>query len=129
MDRNKDILAALDDRRRELGMSLSVLARRSGVSLPTLQRVLRGRNGGMLATLEAIARALGTELRPPRLKPSPDVASVRREQARQKAKKLVALTLGNAALERRFVDEATERRFVRETEQELLNGSNHALWA
>ena len=67
MARNKDILAALDDRRRELGMSMSVLARRSGVSLPTLQRVLRGRNGGMLATLEAIARALGTELRPLRL--------------------------------------------------------------
>ena len=56
--------AALDRRRRELGLTFAALSSRSGVSEPTVKRILGGRLGEASFThVVAIARALGQSWR------------------------------------------------------------------
>ena len=126
MARQDDILESLDKRRRDLGMSMPVLARRAGLGLATVHRALRNGAGVQLSSLRAVAAALGVSIglvRPRRL------SAVRREQAREKASVLVSAALGSAAIEHAIADEATTRQIEGEAREALLNGSNLALWA
>ena len=53
----------LENRRRELGLSQSALAERSGVSLPTVQRILSGHSpAASFENTLAIAQVLGMQL-------------------------------------------------------------------
>ena len=54
---------------------------------------------------------------------------LRQRQAKQKARKLVSMALGNAALENQTVDERARRSIEREIEETLLRGSKLCLWA
>lgn len=56
------IAVQLQAKRIGLGMPYRVLARRCGHSVTTVKRILTGRGGGYLSTLDAIAEALGEEL-------------------------------------------------------------------
>jgi transcriptional regulator with XRE-family HTH domain len=121
------LFLALDQRRRDLGLSYDLLAKRCGVSRPTVQRILSGRQvAASFSNILAIAGSLGLALRfdsevaPPELK---------REQAERKAKKLVALVQGTSGLEGQAVDRETIELMVERTTHELLAGSTRRLWS
>ena len=57
-------LKDLDKRRRDLGLSYELLSKRCGVSRPTVQRILSGRQAAAsFANIVAIAESLGLGLR------------------------------------------------------------------
>jgi transcriptional regulator with XRE-family HTH domain len=121
------LIRFLERRRRELGMSRHALARRSGVSLPTVQRILAGdRPRVSLASALALARALDVRLV---LDPQSDPLEMREREARQKAERLVGLVQGSAALEGQGLDEKTRKRMIEQTVHELLAGSKRRIWA
>ncbi len=116
----------LKQRCRELGMSHALLARRSGVSLSTVNRVLDDYHTATFESVEKIARALGLDVS---LRPLLDVDQMCRQQARQKAERLVAMVQGTSGLEGQAVDDEAQKLMVTQTMYELLAGSRRKLWA
>jgi len=109
-----------------LGMSFSALASRSGVSEPTVKRILGGRIAeASFANVMAIARALGASLEITESDPD----ELCREQARRKAERAARLVQGTSALEGQAVDASTYNRLVEKSYHELLAGSRRRLWA
>ena len=118
--------ADLNARRKSLGMTYSALARRSGVSLPTVQRVMAGGvERATLTTVLRIVEALGLDFA---LVASEDAESYREKQAEEKARKIVQMVQGTSGLEGQAVDKECLRRMVDRTKQELLQASRK-LWA
>jgi transcriptional regulator with XRE-family HTH domain len=117
----------LENRRRELGLSQSALAARSGVSLPTVQRILSGHcpTASFENTL-AIARALGMQLD---AVPICEPQEILEEQARKKAKQLIGMVQGTSALEGQGISGKQIAEMVQRTADELLWGSRRRLWA
>lgn len=117
----------LNTRRRELGMSYAVVAKRSGVSLPTVVRVLSGRYPqASFANVAAVAQTLGMPLTfDTRMSPN----DVREQQAQRKARSLVGMVQGTSALEGQGVDEQAIGQMTRQTCHELLAGSRFKLWS
>ena len=117
----------LDRRRAELGMSQYALAQRSGVSLPTVQRILAGdQPRASLSSVLALANALALRLG---LESQSDADELLEREARQKAERLVGMVQGSAALEGQGLDEATRERMIQRTVHELLAGSRRKIWA
>ena len=117
----------LNERCRQLGMSHAVVARLSGVSLPTVQRILgKEDHDATLSNLLAVAEALGLGLD---FQPEAKVDALREQQARRKAEHLVGMVQGSSALEGQAVDQDTYERMVQRTVHELLAGPNGKLWA
>jgi transcriptional regulator with XRE-family HTH domain len=120
------LLSDLDKRRRELGLSYDLLSKRCGVSRPTVQRILSGRHPtASFSNVIAIAEALGLALR---FGSQVAVPKMKREQARKKARKLVALVQGTSGLEGQAVDRESLDAMVEQTTHELLAGSKRKLW-
>jgi transcriptional regulator with XRE-family HTH domain len=118
----------LENRRKQLGMSCSTIARRTGLGLRTIQRALsNGRVTPEFGTLAAIAKALGASIRI-ELK-TEDVGAFKRRQAESKAARLVSLTQGTSALEAQAIPKWALDRLKRKTVSNLLRGSNRRLWA
>ncbi len=121
-----ELFHELETRRRELGMSLAMLARRSRVSLPTVNRIMSGRHPRpTFAHVAAIAEALGVELTGVPKEPSEER---RKKQARAKAKLLVGLVQGTSALEGQAVDRRHVELMIEQTTAKLLR-SKRKLWA
>ena len=121
------IIHDLNKRRRRLGMSRADVARLSGVSVPTVQRILgKQDHDATLSNLLAIAEALGLGLD---IRPDAKVAALREQQARRKAERLVGMVQGSSALEGQAVDQETYERMVKQTVHELLAGPSRKLWA
>ena len=119
-------LLKLDLRRKELGMSRNALARLSKVSLPTVTRVLTGKETSpTLATVEAIATALGLELH---LREVVDADKMREEQAKSRASRIVGIVQGTMGLESQGVDKKAVKRLQKRSAQRLLSGSGRRLW-
>ena len=122
-----DILIDLDKRRRDLGLSYELLARRSGVSRPTVQRILTGRQpAASFANVMSIAEALGLGLR---FESRIDPGRLKQEQAERKARSLVALVQGTSGLEGQAVDRGAVESMVEQTTHELLVGPKRKLWS
>ncbi len=126
-------LKNLESRRRALKMSRMALARRAGLSVPTLNRVFAGQANPTIETLFALADALGVEFRiannliePKELTSAHDF---RKAVAEKKAKQLVKIVQGTAALESQAVAKSDEDRMVQQTVYELLAGPSRRLWA
>ena len=121
------LLTALDQRRRDLGLSYDLLSKRCGVSRPTVQRILSGRQtAASFSNILAIADALGLAIRfDSQIAPH----KLKREQAERKAKRLVALVQGTSGLEGQAVDRETVESMVADTTRELLSGSARKLWS
>ncbi|MHC4219371.1 MAG: helix-turn-helix domain-containing protein [Planctomycetota bacterium] len=120
------LVRSLDVRRRHLGMSLEVLAERSGVSLPTVQRILAGKqHNPRLSSVVALASAMGVRLR---VQAEIDADVLRENQARHKAGALIGLVQGSAALEGQGLNPGTRERMVKRTVHALLAGPNRKLW-
>ena len=118
-------LQYLDDRRAALGMSYADLARRSGVSLMTVRRILGGA-GGTIANVDALAESLGVRIE---LVPIESEQQVKLKQAREKARKLVALVQGTSALEAQAVGDQAIDDMIEQTTHELMAGSSRRVWA
>jgi len=94
----------LQNRVKELDMSISDLARRSGVSRATVIRILGGKDQHYsVSNLQDVLSALGMKM---------DLAAVPAQRFRdtiatQKAQRLIALTQGNVALESQTVSAAS----------------------
>jgi transcriptional regulator with XRE-family HTH domain len=116
----------LSDLRSALGMSYSVLAARSGVSEPTVKRILGGRlQEASYANVSAIAAALGAPLGLGQADPD----ELCRQEARRKAERIARLVQGTSALENQAVDRASYDRLVERSYHELLAGSRRKLWS
>jgi lambda repressor-like predicted transcriptional regulator len=118
------VTAELDTRRRDLGMSCKTLARRAGVGLATVQRALT-RGHATAGTLVKLATALGVSMH---VAPLKTPTTMREEQARDKAQRLVALVQGTSALEAQAVDRKSFEAMLERTVVELLKGPNLRLW-
>lgn len=117
----------LDRRRRQLGMSRAVLAERAGVSQATVNRILGdGLGNATLRNVQAVAEALGLEFA---LSEAASAEDLQERQAKAKARRLVKLVQGSAALEGQGVDPDTSRQMIRQTTHELMAGSKRRLWA
>lgn len=127
MPNRQPLFEKLENRRRELGLSQSVLAERSGVSLPTIQRILSGHHpAASFENTLAIAQALGMQLEAVPVIPAEEVLE---QQARKKAERLVRMVQGTSALEAQGVSARHVGQMVKKTVQELLAGSRRRLWA
>jgi len=119
------LLCEFERRRRELGLSRSALARRSGVSLPTVNRILTGQYGkASFESVAAVAQALELELTAVE---SNDSDAVRNSQARKHARRLLMLLQGTSALEGQAVEPQTLDTMLDRTAAQLLE-SNRRLW-
>jgi transcriptional regulator with XRE-family HTH domain len=122
-----EIAAQLQRRRKALGMSCQTLAQRSGISLPTIQRMLR--DGGTHATyaaLAAVAQSLGMDFE---LKSTTDEQTFAEQQAEAKAEVIARMVQGTSALESQAVDCNAFRQMVNQTVHELMTGSRRKLWS
>lgn len=124
--------AQLESRRHLLGMSKAGIAKRTGVSLPTVNRILGGKEPSpTLGNLQAIAAALGVIVRIGAIvdvQELQDVHEFRKARALSKAKHLVGLVQGTMALESQAVDSKTLEQMVEQTVCELLAGPSSRLW-
>jgi transcriptional regulator with XRE-family HTH domain len=106
-------------------MSISDLARRSGVSRATVIRILGGKDEHYsVSNLQSVLSALGMKM---------DMVAIPAERfkdsiATQKAKRLIALTQGNVALESQAVSEASAQEHLEATKERIAS-SSRKLWA
>lgn len=116
----------LESRRKRLGMSYAVLALRSGVSEPTVKRILSGRLAeASFANVEAVATALGVSRRYRALKTD----ELTRREARKKAERIARMVQGTSALESQAVGPEVFNRLVESSYHELMAGSRRRLWS
>ena len=125
----------LDLRRRELGISYSILAKLSGVSKPAIQRILTGKcDAPGLPSVTAVARALGMEgIRfladgSIQFDSSANAQTLREQQAWKKARKLVQMDQDPRAFNRQTGNDAEYHAMLERTYDELLAGSARRLW-
>lgn len=127
MTNRQPLFEKLESRRRELGISQSALAERSGVSLPTVQRILTGHSpAASFENTVAITQTLGMQLDVVPIVPAQEVLE---QQARKKAERLVGMVQGTSALEAQAVSSRHIGQMIKKTIQELLAGSRRRLWA
>lgn len=121
------LINRLTDRRVQLGMSEYHIAWRSGVSQPTIHRILSGENPqASLANVLAIADALGLAIE---VSPHMSVEEYRDWQADRKAGQIGAMTQATSALEGQGLDKETRKAIKERLKQKLLAGSPSALWS
>jgi len=123
----QSISKRLNERRQRLGISCSVLAKRTGISLRSVQRILSGEetNPGF-TTVASLAHVLGVGVR---FNDEVDVRTIRRRQAERKAERILAIVQGSSALEAQALSRETIRDLREKTIHELLAGSPRKLWA
>ena len=121
-----NIIDELESRRNELGMSCHLLAKRCGLAMRTVQRVLHGEVDARLQTLLAIAGVLGADIG---LAKRQSIHGMKDRQARAKARRLAAIAQGSSALEGQAVNKATVRKVERRIADGLRAGSNIRLWS
>ena len=107
-------------------MSRASLARRAKVSLPTIHRILTGKEAGpSVSTIEAIASALGMAVQ---IVETIDAEELRERQAKQRAARLVGMVQGTMGLESQAVDPKAIETLTKRNVNRLLAGSGRRLW-
>jgi predicted transcriptional regulator len=120
------VLSELEHRRRELGMPVTALAKRSGVSRATVDRILSGDYASAaIRSVMAVAEALGMEIQ---FSPSANAYNYRKQQARKWAERLVGAVQGTMGLEAQGIDRTARDRLVEEETDKLVSGSKRKLW-
>jgi len=128
-----DLRSQLDERRESLRLSKTQLARRAGLSLPTVNRVLSGsEQNPRIKTLAALAAAVGVEIRlgaVTRIDELSTIEAFREAQARTKARRLVRLLQGSMALEASALDRQSLLQLENKNVRTLLQGPPRRLWS
>ena len=116
----------LNERRRELRMTIPQLARRSGISTATVARVLRGEPTVAMGHVCAVADALGMEVG---VRPRLSAAALVRRAAKAKARRAAALVQATSALEAQGLSKHQFDAMVDRTARELQAAGGKILWA
>ena len=117
---------ALEARRQNLGMTKKMVARRSGVSLPTVQRLLSGQEQNpSFPNVQAIAMALGIEVK---FIETQDAHEFKKRQATEKAQRIVRMVQATMALEAQGTDSKNIAQMIDRTACELLSSEGRRLW-
>jgi transcriptional regulator with XRE-family HTH domain len=128
-----EIPRCLETRRKSLRMSKKILAHRSGISLPTVNRILCGREKRLTVdSVQALAKALGVVIRLGASVACEEVENAfefREKQAKAKAKRLVRMVQATMALESQAVENTVLEQMEKQTACELLAGSTRRLWS
>lgn len=125
MTPNTPIQTLLADRRRLLRMSVPALARRSGVSVPTVNRILSDHiQRASLANVQAVAQAMGLTL----AMRGPAPSDFKRQEAARKAEWAARQVQGTSALEAQAVSDETQAHIKEAALHDLLAGSARRLW-
>jgi predicted transcriptional regulator len=116
----------LNRRRRELGLTHAALAKKSGVSLMTVKRILtRGVKHANFGNVVAVAQALAVDVQFVAHETS---RKLREKLARQLAKRIVSMVQSTSALESQAVNQDDIDDMVEQTVHELMSGSRRRLW-
>lgn len=127
LDRYNETITQMNIQRNKLGISYPVLARMSGMSTPTVTRILSGKQSSAhFDHMLALADALGMDLQ---ARVITHASTLLQERAREKARQIVQLVQGTSSLEAQSVDEETLQGMIQKTVHELLAGSPRNLWA
>lgn len=123
----------LDQRRSRLGISKTLLAKRAGLSLATVNRLLsaEGMRPG-IDSVSALAEALGLEVvlgARHHVRAVENVVAFRERRARVKARRLVGIVQASMALEADGVSTGVLREMEEKTVHELLAGPGRRLWS
>ena len=125
-------LEKLELRRRQLAMGRAIVAKRAGVSLRAVDGILTGTDRNpRLATIHAIARALGVSLSigtEVGVTEAISADEMRKQRAVEKAQRLTAGVQASMGLEAQAVDSAQRASLVERTLHKLLAGPNRRLW-
>lgn len=114
----------LERRRREIGMSQAAIAKRSGVSLPTVQRILSGNHPtASFASVLAISDAVGIEIE---MKSDHEFT---KEVATQKARRLVGTVQATSGLAGQALEPHQLNELVDSAVHTLMAGPRRKLWA
>jgi transcriptional regulator with XRE-family HTH domain len=120
-----DFLRDLERRRKELGMTLDVLAKRSDLSRATVCRLLSGAHvHADFLHIVYLAKALGIDVE---FKPTP-VDDLVEQQAERQSRRLVGMVQGTMGLESQAVQAEEVARMERDARRRLLAGSRRKLW-
>ncbi len=107
---------SLNTRRKELGMTFEALAHRSGVSMPTVVRILSGKDPhASFGNVNAIAKTLAVVVA---FQPAGTSQEIRERQATKKARELVGLVQGSSGLEAQAVAPKEVDNMTRQTVHE-----------
>ncbi len=117
----------MNDRRQELGLSISALARLSGLNRKTVGRAMRSPAHDQFSTLLAIGNVLGVSIGITQQR-TKTINAVREAREKSKAIEIVEMAQGNFALEGQAVSEEEEKRIIRKVVEQLLSGKNIKLW-
>jgi len=119
--------AALDLRRRELGLSCRMLAQKTKLSLRTVQRICSGEHpDASWSNVRKLAEAMGLKLM---VQSGVSAQTLREQQARLKAERIVRMVQGTSALEAQPLEKDRWEDMIRQTMHELMAGPNRDLWA
>lgn len=116
----------LSNRRKNLGISQQSLARMTGISLPTVQRVFAGNPKVSLDNLSKIASTLGLSLT---FNTESREEEILAKRARQKAKELAKMVQGTSGLEAQGLDKEALKDVEDKILSDLLKGSRNRLWS
>ncbi len=109
----RSMLAALNQQRRALGMSLRDVSERSGVPILTVRRVLvEQKESSHFGNVLAIASALGVDP----MRAIPDPAEAVEKEIRRRAKQVVRMVQGTMGLEAQGL---TDQEFLTEMEEKV----------
>jgi transcriptional regulator with XRE-family HTH domain len=122
----QNLSAAWNTRRKQLGMKIDTLAKRSSVSSATVKRILSGDKNVSFGAIESVAHELGLPLGVQAGALSAD--EMRTQQAERKARRIVSVVQGTSALESQGLDQREFESLVRKTAGELLHGPSGRLW-
>jgi hypothetical protein len=108
-------------------MTYKTLAKRSGISMPTVVRILSSKDPhASFGKVSAIAQALALAVV---FQPTATAQEVKEAQAEKKARRLVGLVQGTSGLESQAVAPPELEMMVRQTAHELLAGPPRNLWS
>ncbi|KFL32978.1 helix-turn-helix transcriptional regulator [Sulfurospirillum sp. SCADC] len=124
MMRNQ-LVERIEQRRKQLKISLENLAKLSQLGLRTLNRFLAG-DDVKLSTVESITTILGLDFAGNEVVP---VTQLQKNRAHQKAQFMASLVQSTSALEMQGLEKETVEKMIAEFEQSFLSGEyKKRLW-
>lgn len=124
-DASLPLFERLVARRKELGISIAVIAQRSGVSVPTVQRILAGSAQASMVNVLAVAQVLGLRLEVQAAEPA---GAIKERQARAVAQRVAQVVQCSALDDSPAVPAEILNDLVERSTQELLRGPGRRLW-